>query len=293
MKKLAVVLIVATLLSGCNLRKAEDEAPVVVDTKGMQTATIEFAHEISDNAVSYYLGRDYNPIYADLFVRLGTIVKDNAPIYLEDRAGQVLNQKLYEAVIISMTLPGSPDYITPTGDRGEASGGNYNEPDPNATQAISEFTQTFFPDGTAPNIKGLNSTGSITAEFKEWFLRRADELGLVDKRVRLDAENKPYVFAGEHNDGDTYSILGMAYKPVVPAGLVTSKEVATSKTYQLVRTSYQFYDNGTYKAIYTTDSTVGATRTVSIEVTILGKGLLPDTMEGFIGNIDKVQVRLL
>jgi hypothetical protein len=57
--------------------------------------------------------------------------------------------------------------------------------------------------------------------------------------------------------------------------------------------SYKFFDNGTYQAIYTTDPKAGATRTVSIEVTILGKGVLPDTKEGFIGNVDKVRVRLL
>ena len=294
MRKLAAVLMAMMFLSGCSLPKAENEAPVVVDTKGMQAVTVEFAHELGEDAVAYFLGREFNPTYADLFAGLGTIVRDDVPIYLSDEAAQVLNQKLYEAVLLSMTLPGSPDYVPPKEDRRlEASGGYHIEANPEATQAISEFQRQLFPDGTAPDINALDSTGKITDVFKTWFMRKADELGWVDKRLKLDADNKPYVLAGEYEEGSTYNILGTAYSPVVPVELVTSKTVATSKTYKLVRMSYKFFDNGTYQAIYTTDPKAGATRTVSIEVTILGKGVLPDTKEGFIGNVDKVRVRLL
>jgi hypothetical protein len=95
MRKVAVVLMAMMFLSGCNLPKAENEAPVVVDTKGMQAVTVEFAHELGEDAVAYFLGREFNPAYADLFAGLGTVVWDNIPIYLSDEASQALNQKLY------------------------------------------------------------------------------------------------------------------------------------------------------------------------------------------------------
>ena len=60
--------------------QAENEAPVVVDTKGMQAVTVEFAHELGEDAVAYFLGREFNPAYADLFAGLGTVVWDNIPI---------------------------------------------------------------------------------------------------------------------------------------------------------------------------------------------------------------------
>ena len=39
-------------LSGCSLPKAENEAPVVVDR--VQAVTVEFAHELGEDAVAYF-----------------------------------------------------------------------------------------------------------------------------------------------------------------------------------------------------------------------------------------------
>lgn len=296
MKKLVVVIAVTLILSGCSLKlpKTDEIAPADDETKTTQVAFLGFAQELGNEAVEYFLGREYNTAYRDLFAGLGSIIEDEKPIYIHEDASTALRHKLSEAIIISMTLPGSPDYIPPEIDRGmEASGADQHEADPGVMDEISEFQRQMFPDGTAPNTPALDSTGRVTDSFKSWFMSRAVELGWVDSHLKLDDSNQLYVLSGDYVEGSTYKVLGSSYEPSLVSPVITSKEVNTSKTYKLVRSSYISFDNGTYQAIYTTDPTIGAPNTVSIEVTFVCTGVTSDTIEGYINSIDNVRVRLL
>lgn len=294
MKRLVLLLGVIVVLSGCSAKSPKDIAPGKEEPQNAQVAYSGFAQELGDEAIEYFLGRDYDTTYSDLFASLGSIIDDEKPIYLDEVASKELRTKLSEAVIISMTLPGSPDYIPPEIDRGmEASGADQHEVDTGTMDGISEFQLLVFPDGTAPNTPALDSTGRVTETFKSWFLGRAVALGWIDLELKLDNENQLYVLSGDYEEGSTYKVLGSTYEPRLDSPVVTSQLVNSSKTYKLVRSSYKSFDNGTYQAIYTTDPTLGAPNSISIEVKFTCTGVVGGTMEGYINSVDSVSVRLL
>lgn len=274
MKKVSVCLVLVLLVS---LAACAKKQPVNVGVHEPPRQTIDnavtyrMAQELGDAVVAHYLGREYPAEYAAPLVSLKTLGKDTERIYFDTAVELDINQKISEAALISMRLPGSPVYRAPavTADD-EASGGNqFNEDNSAVMTQIDNFTRKVFPDGTAPAVAPLDANGMITNGFRSWFLSRAVEIGMLDGRIRFDEELRPYVLSGEcskSQGGLVFKVFDATYELQSDAIGVITEDTKTLPVYDLIRTSHMYFDTGWYRAVYKTDPNAGADDSVTLVV---------------------------
>ncbi len=288
MKKLSLllssVLVVTTLFTGCSHGKSQGTVAQDTTTK---TGNVDFAQKLSDAAVATYLGKSADADYSKALSGVTPLANDTGLIQLSKEANQTFLGMLSAATTLPTSMPESKYYMKPApGDEKKTT------VDPN--NPVEKLKAAIYPNGTVPDMALVTDAGDPTPEFTNWFVKQAQNTGLLDKRVQLGDKNSLCVMASDcaqSKGGNTFNVFGTQ----CTVDAITKEDTQTSPIYTMKLKSYSYFDTGIYRAVYETDPSSNAPKTVQIEVTFTHKDVTGNDKSDvakYLAGVSDLSVRL-
>ena len=264
-KAISIVLVMVLLvaMTGCNMGK---KPAVTDDSKVTHTlsteAIFEQSRKLSDEALNYYLGKDFDTAYTGLFYGIEKVTAENKIIYLDNKAASTA---LYY-------IQHGATYMGSLLDAQQADGGDADDLIGHMDiSVVNLLSKHIFVNGELPNVMPFDGNLNISPEFTNWFIHQAQNSGVLDNRLKYNSGQTTTLSVdskdcGPSSGGLTFNVFGETYTVSADEVGTTADEVKNSPNYNLEVETYKFFDSGLYTITYVTKSSEAVTERIRVTI---------------------------